>query len=64
MTDGLELKPILDGDKSKLGEKLRNQVKDAFTLDWYFHGWEKLLIVACFVWGVYSFGKFIWSLLW
>lgn len=35
-------------------EQFREKMKEVFTHDWYFSGWEKLIIVACFLWSAWS----------
>jgi len=47
------------GFASMYGDKL----KEAWTHDWYFKGWEKLLILGCFVWSVWCVGSWLWSIL-
>jgi len=59
--DALGLKSIAEMQKKGFGEMYREKIKEAFQNDWYFCGWEKLMITACFVWSVYSLGKFLWG---
>jgi len=39
----------------------KEKVKEAWENDWYFSGWEKGLIVVCFLWSAYSLGKYWWG---
>ncbi|GAH44103.1 unnamed protein product [marine sediment metagenome] len=41
----------------------KEKLREAFTLDWYFKGYEKLIILGCFLWTVYSIFKFVKGLI-
>lgn len=59
----LGMKSIIQANNKVMAERLKEHVKNAFTMDWYFHGWEKLIIVASFVWSCYCLGSWIWSII-
>lgn len=50
-------------DKTEIMTNFKAKCKEAWTHDWFFSGWEKILIVGCFVWTTYSLGSWLWGLL-
>jgi hypothetical protein len=64
MTDKLmpEIRTIAEVTKMGFVEKQKQMIRDAFTKDWYFCGWERWMVMACFLWSVWSIVKFVWSL--
>jgi len=48
-----ELTSLKKHQESKFG------VKEYFTLDWYFHGWEKVVLVGLVVWSMYAIYKIL-----
>jgi len=57
----LGLTSIAEMQKMGFGAMYRQKVKDAWRLDWYFSGWEKLVIMGSFFWTVYCIGKWVWG---
>lgn len=49
--------------KSKLFEEYKEKLKEAYIEDWYFSGWEKLLLIFCFVYTTWSLLNWIWGML-
>jgi len=58
----LGIKP-LTVERDQMMENFRKKYKEAWTHDWFFSGWEKILIIVCFVWTTYSLGSWLWSLI-
>lgn len=44
-------------------EEIKSKLKEAFTHDWVFTGWERFLIAGCFVWTAWSFLSWAWRLI-
>ena len=61
--DVLGIHSLAEMKKKGFGQMYREKMVEAYTNDWYFSGWEKILISACFVWSMYSLGKFLLGLL-
>jgi len=59
----MDIKSIAEMQKRGFGEMYREKVKEAWHNDWYFSGWEKWMIMVCFVWSFYSLFKFLWGLI-
>jgi hypothetical protein len=54
------------GLRSITGKQAMNYketMKKSISYDWIFSGWEKLIVLACFLFTVYSLGKFLWGLI-
>jgi hypothetical protein len=56
------IKVLSQIDKRNFLKNYFDKWRNALKLDWYFHGWEKIIIVGSFVWAVFSIGKFIFKL--
>ena len=54
---------IAELQKMGFGAMYREKIIEAWRLDWYFSGWEKLAIMVSFFWTVYSVGRFLWGLM-
>ena len=57
------MRSIAEMQKKGFGQMYREKVKEAWNNDWYFSGWEKWMIMVCWIWSVYSLGKFVWGLI-
>jgi hypothetical protein len=53
MTD-IERRSISEMKEKGFAETYTQTVKDAVKLDWYFSGWEKIVLLICFIWSIYS----------
>jgi len=49
--------------KESLADNMWENYKQNLSLDWVFDKiYEKVILVACFLWSVYSLIKFLWSI--
>ena len=63
MTDQTQLSPIMEVAKETFLEKQSKQMRGAFHNDWVFTGWERWLVLACWVWACWSAGSWLWRLI-
>jgi len=55
--------PNLLQDKKGAGEKLSELVVRLFTLDWYFSGFEKIIVALSVLWSMFSLVKLLWGVI-
>jgi len=56
----LNLKSINSSLNAPIGKQIKEHYGNILKLDWIFNKWyEKLLITASFLWGIYSIIKFL-----
>lgn len=58
----MDIKPIVEMNEKGFAEMYKEKVAEAFTHDWYFRGWEKIMILVCFFWTCWSLGSWLWGL--
>jgi len=55
--------PSLLQDRKGAGEKLSELVVRIFTLDWYFSGFEKIIVALSVLWSMFSLGRLLWGVI-
>lgn len=63
MGELLDIKSINEMTKKGFVEIYKEKMKEVFTHDWYFCGWEKIIIVGTFIWTVWSILHWIYGVL-
>lgn len=58
----LDLRSIAEVQKKGFLQVYGEKLKEAYTHDWVFVGWERLFVLGCFLWTVYSVGRILWKL--
>lgn len=59
MTDSFAIKPISEFQKKGILQWYGEKLKEAWTHDWIFSGWEKWIVAGSCFWIVFSIIMFI-----
>jgi len=63
MENNFGLRSIAEVQKKGFFQAYGERLKEAYTHDWVFYGWERLLILTCVLWTVFSIGKWLWRII-
>jgi hypothetical protein len=57
------MRSIAEVQKKGFGKVYGEKLKEAYTHDWVFCGWERWIVLGSFLYTAYSIGRLIWGLL-
>ena len=58
----MDLRPISEMQQKGFLQMYFAELKEAYTHDWVFCGWEKLIVFGCFLWTCFSVFRFVWGM--
>lgn len=57
-----ELRSIADVQKKGFAQAYKDKLVEAYTHDWVFVGYERIIVLVSVLFTVYSVGRFVWQL--